>query len=419
MQTSGRWATRIPAFIAGLATGLLVAGLACAVLILDGTPDLPPAPAATAQELSEGHRLLRRHDPRRARPGALYVVRLSGPELTLLSAHLGRMLGGAATLALKEHRLDLHASIPVPHLPLWLNVQASLADGPGLPRFEQLRLGSLSLSAPLAQGLARQLLAWLEGPTDGPPLHRMVRQFTIWPHQVHLVYQWRADAPAMLLARLIPAEQLERLRVYNERLAQIVGRGSGPVELTELMAGLAQLASDRSADDAAAAEENRAWLRALALYVNGQSMASMWPGAQGWPRPRPRAVMLLGRDDFPQHFVVSALLAMEAGGPFADALGLAKEVEDSRFGSGFSFTDVAANRAGQKFGSFASNSPRQLQRGLTAGAGSRALMPDVSDLAEFMQEPQFLARFGGVGAPAYQAALALIDQRVAALALYR
>ena len=91
------------------------------------------------------------------------------------------------------------------------------------------------------------------------------------------------------------------------------------------MAGLAQLASDRSADDAAAAEENRAWLRALALYATGQSMASMWPGAQGWPRPRPRAVMLLGRDDFPQHFVVSALLAMEAGGPFADALGLAKK----------------------------------------------------------------------------------------------
>jgi hypothetical protein len=47
------------------------------------------------------------------------------------------------------------------------------------------------------------------------------------------------------------------------------------------------------------------------------------------------------------------------------------------------------------------------------------LLPRVDDLPEFMAEPEFVRRFGGVGAPAYNALLADIDRRIAALALLR
>lgn len=400
----------------------VVAGaMLLAALVLDLSPTLAPPHAATAQELSQGHRLLRRHDPRRARPGGLYVVRLSVEELNLLSTHVARLLGGAAAIQLQAHRLDAQASLPVPRLPgsFWLNVQATLVEGPGLPELHHLKVGRLTLPAPWAQMLARRLLNWIDGPDDGPPLHRMIRQFTLWPHQLHVVYQWRADVPAQVLARLVPSAQREAVRIYTVRLAQLAGSSKGPLELGPLLSAMAQLALERSTNDASAAEENRAWLRALTFYVNGHNVVSMMPNAGNWPKPARRQVTLLGRDDFPQHFLVSALLSAEGGGPLAEALGLSKEVEDARSGSGFSFTDVAANRAGQRFGTHAMSAPRQLQQALAKSPQPSAWMPQVDDLPEFLSESQFQSRFGGLAAPAYAAQLSVIDERIRNLALYR
>jgi hypothetical protein len=46
-------------------------------------------------------------------------------------------------------------------------------------------------------------------------------------------------------------------------------------------------------------------------------------------------------------------------------------------------------------------------------------MPDVSDLPEFMNEPEFRRRFGGPGSPAYQRMMADIEERLGATPLFR
>ena len=92
--------------------------------------------------------------------------------------------------------------------------------------------------------------------------------------------------------------------------------------------------------------ESRALIAVVAFYVNGKGLAAIVPGAKDWPRPVAKTVTLNGRTDSPQHFTVSAALAAHAGGPLSDAIGLYKEVDDSRRGSGFSFNDIAADRAG-------------------------------------------------------------------------
>jgi hypothetical protein len=117
------------------------------------------------------------------------------------------------------------------------------------------------------------------------------------------------------------------------------------------------------------------------------------------------------------HFLISAALAAEAGSPLADAIGLYKEVDDSRGGSGFSFNDIGADRAGARFGELASRSPdsaRKLARALASGAKESDFMPDVSDLPEFMQEGEFMRRYGGIGGAGYNRMMAAIEARVAA-----
>ena len=152
-----------------------------------------------------------------------------------------------------------------------------------------------------------------------------------------------------------------------------------------------------------------------------RSLADIVPDAQTWPSATARTVTLNGRDDFAKHFMVSAVLSSNTGGPFADAVGIYKEVADSRGGSGFSFNDIAADRAGSRLGELAErrDSARRLQVRLSVPLTERMLMPETSDLPEFMPEPEFRRRFGGIGAPAYARMMADIDARIAALPLYR
>jgi uncharacterized protein YfiM (DUF2279 family) len=186
-----------------------------------------------------------------------------------------------------------------------------------------------------------------------------------------------------------------------------------------------RLASERSAGGIAQADpraEIRAVIAVVAFYVNGKGLSAIVPGAKSWPHPAPRKVTLNGREDFPQHFTISAALAANAGGPLSDAIGLYKEVDDSRGGSGFSFNDIAADRAGAVFGEIATRSEesaRTLQQRIAAGLKEADMMPEVADLPEFMSEAEFKRRFGGIGAPAYNKMMQDIERRIAACALYR
>ena len=159
----------------------------------------------------------------------------------------------------------------------------------------------------------------------------------------------------------------------------------------------------------------------LAFYVNGKGLAALVPSARGWPLAERRVVTLSGRTDFPRHFMISAALAATAGSPLADAVGLYKEVDDSRRGSGFSFNDIAADRAGTRFGEMAASGAglARLQQLVARGPREADLIPDVRDLPEFLPEPEFLRRYGGIGAPPYRRMIADIEQRIAGLPLYR
>ena len=144
------------------------------------------------------------------------------------------------------------------------------------------------------------------------------------------------------------------------------------------------------------------------------------------PRPRFPASTVGGHDD--------AL----AGPPFCDDPGVGAAVagcdsvacreqpgaacQRARRGSGFSFSDIAADRAGTRFGELAttpSTGIQRLQQMLARGLQEADLLPDVRDLPEFMAEAEFQRRFGGIGQPAYLEMIGEIERRIAALPLYR
>jgi hypothetical protein len=273
-------------------------------------------------------------------------------------------------------------------------------------------VGALQRAAPRA-GLQTQLQAATE----------VVRRVSFRPQQLTVVYAWRDDSADRMLGSLVPAEQQQRLRLYTEhlaRLTQALPAHQWQTPLGPLVGPMFQLARQRSATAGADAEaENRALIVVLTLFVNGRGVEAVLPAAKNWPRVRPLQVTLDGRADFPRHLLVSAALAAEGTSPLSRAIGIYKEVADSRGGSGFSFNDMAANRAGTRLGELAVSEPQRLQAALAGVTTDGQLMPAWQDLPEFMSEAEFMQRFGGVGAPAYEAMLAEIDRRVAALAALR
>ena len=420
---------RLGLALAALAAGLLLLATGGAMAVFQAAPAVVLQSEIEPQEVARVLGLLRGHDPRRARPGQPTLAVLQARDLeVLLQQGLRRWLNAAGRVQLLRGQARVAVSVHLPpSLPSalfgrWLNLDLELAATGHWPAVQSLRLGRL----PLPPALVERALPWLAQraglQAELALTADVVQRVHFVPGQLQLVYAWRDDSAARVMGTLLPPADQQRLRAYSEHLAQVVAR-QGPgwtVSLAPLVGPMFQLARQRSeAPDGDAAAENRAALVVLTLFANGRGVGALLPAAQAWPRARPLRLTLAGRDDFPRHLLVSATLAAEGTGPLSRAIGLYKEVTDARGGSGFSFNDMAANRAGTRLGEWAVAQPRRLQAALAGGVQEDDLMPPWQDLPEFLTEAELQQRYGGVGGAAYEALLAEIDRRVAALPVFR
>lgn len=408
--------------VAGSLLVLTLAAAAVATLAIDRHPIVAERSDVSVDDVAHALAVARSHDPRRSVPGRPTQLTVNERDIELLLNHAAhRLLGVRVAVRLQPQQAELTASLPWHWGPLsgWLNLRANLLQSPALPALAGWRLGSLPLPRALAPPLLQAAAARLGTAADLALIADVVQQVRFSERQMDVTYIWQNDTSNRVLAALTPAPEQARLAAYNALLVTLTARGPGwQVPLPTLLGPMFELARRRSLTDDAALE-NRAAVLTLALYVNGRRLGSVVPAARSWPQPRRLQVMLAGRADFPQHFLVSAFLAMEGTNPLTHAIGLAKEVADANGGSGFSFTDLAANRAGLRFGQLAASQPALLQDRLARGVSEAALLPPVADLPEFLKQAQFEAAFGAVGSPPYQRVLADIEQRLDGLPLYR
>ena len=405
--------------------GLVLAAVLLVWLALHDRPLVQRDSAMTAADVARVRDVLGAADPRKhPREGeAVRTFHADGRDLDLILHDASRrLLRGAGRVVLDNGSARVQLSLQWLRSPFgqWLNVEADLRQTAGLPALERLQIGRVPVPPWLARWLLVQAVAHYEATEQVQTVLGMVQRVTLQPTEMVLDYVWR---PEGLRTVILPLADQQRLRSYMERLPALLGKGRGPVPLASLLPPMFELARVRTAslggDDGVAAQENRAVLIALALYATGQSPARFVPEARHWNRPMPRPVLLRGREDFAMHFLVSAVLAAEGGGRLADAIGLYKEISDTRGGSGFSFNDIAADRAGTRFGQIAANDPARLQTELSKGVTDEDFMPGVADLPEFLSEAEFNATYGGVGAPAYERMKAEIERRVASRPLLR
>lgn len=412
------------ALLLALPAAALVLVLALAALALEAAPAVHKPAAIDIADVERALQLLRRHDPRYQRAGVVRVVALQQADIQLLLQHAAaRVPGLAAAVELQPDVARLQLSLPAPVWlgSRWLNVRVDLASADQLPAVTRWRLGALPLPAWAAWPLMRELAERRLALTDTAAVLEVIRRVDFRLGRMVVFYAWRDDTTARLRAALVPQAEQLRLRAYNDRLVALCAEpGAGPTRsLAELLPPLFALARQRSGDAESATAENRAALLTLVLYASGMRPSRLVPAAKEWPRARQFVVTLAGREDLPLHYLISATLAAEAGRPLADAIGAYKEVADTRGGSGFSFSDLLADRAGTRLGQRALNQPLALQQRLAAIGNEADLLPTLAGLPDGLSGAEFMERFGSVGAPEYQRLVAEIDRRLDELPLLR
>lgn len=409
-----------------LAFALPAAALAGLWMCFDEEPLVVHRSDLSMDSYEKAQQFMDAHDPRNAGGAGIRTVVASQDEVNLVLNYAAKRFDHAsARVALRPGLAFVQASVPVHSSPFgpWLNFDAVLRETEGLPTVDKLKIGSLPVPAFIADFALERMMARFSATEQGRIAKDMIKRVTISDSQVRVVYEWRKDLVNRALAALISREDQERFRAYSDRLFTAV-EGAGrrhSIALSHLLPPMFQLAKVRSgAGDAAS--ENRAAIITLAFFAFGRDLSSIIPAAASWPAPVPLEVTLYGREDTAQHFLVSAALAIEGGGPLSNAIGVYREVDDSRrtgHGKGFSFPDLIADRAGTRFGTLAAKSPQKLQRSLLPGIKDSDFMPPFSDLSEEIPEAEFKRRYGGVGSPAYNNILADIEARVGRTPLLR
>jgi hypothetical protein len=404
---------------------LPLAVLCVLYLAIDRNPTIDRAAEITPANIERAKRVFEQNDPRKLKSGARGTIVIAQNDLDLAANYLAHRYGdGSARVTLGENRVAIKASLCRRQLPIGLciNVDTALHEGAPLPRFEQLRVGRLPVPGFIADWLLMRTIVLLFGQDTLDAGVQALKKFAVQKGRLAVSYEWQEKFKEEIRNVLVPLELRDRLRLYQRRLSEVArGPTNSTISLADLLAPLFQLAKELS-QAGNPIEENRAAIFVLTFYVAGKQFDAIIPEAKKWPQPQPYRVILSGREDTPKHFMVSAALAAKAGGPLADALGIYKELKDSRGGSGFSFNDIAADRAGTRFGELAANdqaSARILQNRLAAQVREKDIMPPAEDLPENMQAAEFNRRFGGVDAPEYKKMMVEIERRVAALPFYR
>ncbi len=406
----------------------LAALIALPWLMLDDAPAVEPPAQFRRTDLAWIKSLFEKHDPRGQTPDVVQSIQLDEAELDRLLSYaveLHRVSGISADLTPGLATLTATLTVPPLYPSGWnpfgryLNITAGVAGGPDGIRIQGLQLGSLPLPGTLADWTARMAHRWLRRDPTYAALADAFIRVSFDENQATLDYRWRPELLTRIERKsaelLIAPEDQARMLAYAAKLDTLLKphpRGS-TVPLVSITSTLFSYALQTGQD---AREENRAALTALAAYLGGISLPKLLEGDSRSIRRAPRVLLAIhGRRDFAEHFVISAALSANGGSRIANAIGLIKEEEDADRGSGFSFTDLANDRAGVKLGTRATGDDAARVRQLLATARSDAdLLPDFHDLPEFMPQTEFDRRFGPVGGPRYQQMIDRIDARLAA-----
>lgn len=304
----------------------------------------------------------------------------------------------------------------------YLNISL-LAQGSDQDHFHiaDLRVGNLRISSPWELSSIHNALLTSPWRRYETLRERLIKDMHVANERMVIVINWDRQLLSELRGLVTDAADTRRMRIYLGRLSELLSDAppNRYVRLGSLTRPLFTLARERSRANNAPIEENRAAIMVLSAYANGKDLHDV---VDRDIRPIRRNVLLNKRIDTAKHFLAAAVLSMSGQSTLVAMVGLAKELQDTHDGSGFSFNDLAADEAGALFGKAAISDrdhARRLQQVLSLSEDESQFIPSLKDLPESMDTEEFSQQFKAIGSPEYESVRSEIRQRILALPIYR
>jgi len=290
------------------------------------------------------------------------------------------------------------------------------------PEIKKLQIGEMAIADIYAGLLIENAITHTRLNQYLELISNNIKEIRLHSQQLHIKYQRPNNSPLIIPESNIQKQPFtilddQALEQYQQALNASLRKHDRAwlLPLSDVLQPLFQLAQQRSTIANAIAENQLAIFVANRYVNNSPRLENI--------RANPRyPVYLYKRRDMAQHFMWSATLSALGGGQLAQLIGVEKELNDAKTGSGFSFIDLAADRAGIHFGKQATASPQQaikIQQYMANIKHYKAFMPNVKDLPESLSTQAFIAQYQSVYSPKYQAILQEIDRRIAESEIYR
>ena len=419
--------------------------LFCPLLFLFGAIDKSPAvgkpPGVSFDQVKRMKELVRRYTPDSMAVRQSRQVKISEQDLNLVAAYgVSQFVDKVSIfprISLSDPFIHITTTVQIPQTPLgeYINTACVLKIENGRPRVHSISVGFFTLPG----SLVTSALSYLGQALLAPDTYQLVlqnldalRSVAIRRQQLSFTYDWNPDALSRLhesqKTMLISSEHQDRLVVYTNALAKVCSifkeHGIEKISVVRVIRPLFKLASDQSNVSKDPVEENRALLQAISLFCLGRGLdrfVTEERAAKVVP-PENIGLTLWGREDLVKHFFVSAGIAVSGGSKLSNFAGLAKEVDDSDGGSGFSFADLAADRAGVRLAELATGSAQKasaIQQKMAAVKTEDQFMPRIDNLPEGIMALQFKKRYSDFDSKAYTLVEDEIAQRINTCLVYQ
>lgn len=299
--------------------------------------------------------------------------------------------------------------------------------------FSECKLGSLPVPGLMVEYFFKGLARVFFGKEALVTLNNILKSATLSDEQVAVQFEKPSNLKDTVEGRLSDTfKVIQDLRqiapidgantqAINFYIAEIRQSAVNASTTAEVVGDVFAIAQQRSFTNDPV-EENQAALWALAITLGAPDMARIVALPVDYSLALPSRFNLRNRLDLRLHFFISVGLRLASEKRLSINIGKLKEILDSaKGGSGYSFVDLTADKAGVELADFTLASEKnalRVQDILAKSADEGLFIPLLHDLPEGLNEAQFARIFGSEDDPRFREVESTIDERIAALPLY-
>lgn len=412
-----------------IAIALSTVVILCALLIVFGISDTPTVAIGwtlTHDDIVRAKKIL--YEGSKTKPDEIGTIELTQPDINLAANYLfNRYRKSAVKIELKDNiiRFVVTMTLPKNYLGQYLNISFRFGNEGNneLPSLKKFKAGELLLPAKFSAFVIDNIIRHTSLNEYFILATQPIRSIIIDQEKVTISYHSSLENLIQAQNVLADGGKNNDLDIYQQKLTDVIAQHDSTwrLSLADLLKPLFTLAYQRSNLENAI-DENKMAIITINNYVNRKEtkkFLSLPLATLNTDKRYP--TFLYKRIDLAQHFIGSAAITASMNDQISKTVGEEKELSDAQGGSGFSFVDLAADKAGTRFGEMATSSPesaRKLQKKISEIKDYTDFMPDPSDLPEHMDDTEFKRRFESVDSAIYQELSKKIDERITATPIY-